>query len=202
MKDYGDAGQLLACRTPDEWLAAAPEHLGELLIDHANCERKAALTALGLIHRYPEHGDLVFRMSRLAREELRHFEQVMTRMAERGIPYRSLSPSRYGAALNGLAAKHEPLRLIDSLLVGALIEARSWERFRSLVAVVDKELGAFYQRLLDSERRHFVSYLKLARRWVRSPRLLEERLERLVQREAELIMAPDPEFRFHSGVPS
>ena len=194
-----DAHQLLTCPTPDAWLAAAPHHLSELLIDHANCERKAAATALGLIHRYPESGDLVHRMSRLAREELRHFEQVVATLKACGFSYGPLTASRYAAALKTRVAGQEPLRLLDTLLVGALIEARSFERFTCLVEVLDQELSAFYGRLLESERRHLVNYLDLARAAAPSERVFDGRLKRLQACEAELITAPDTQFRFHSG---
>jgi tRNA-(ms[2]io[6]A)-hydroxylase len=95
---------------------------------------------------------------------------------------------------------HVPARLVDTLLVGAIIEARSCERFAALAPLLDEELGAFYASLLKSEARHYTDYLKLAQE-LSSREEVESRLPDLLQRERELIAAPDQEFRFHSGAP-
>ena len=147
----------LACATPAEWVAVAaqPEQLSVLLIDHANCEKKAAATAMSLMHRYVEQHTLLQKMSRLAREELRHFEQVTKIMKKRGIAYQPISASRYAAGLRDLARSKDPGRLVDTLIIGALIEARSCERFAALAPYLDDELAAFYGSLLKSEARHF-----------------------------------------------
>ena len=115
----------LLCDTPATWLAEVPKRLPELLIDHANCEKKAAGTALNLIYKYVDHPDLLQRLSKLAREELRHFEQVHRLMRERGISYHHLSPARYAGALRKSVRQGEPERLVDILVVGAIVEARS-----------------------------------------------------------------------------
>lgn len=189
----------LACRTPEPWLAAALAQPDVLLIDHANCEKKAAATALNLLFRYPQHGTLIHRLSRLAREELRHFEQVVAIMKKRGIDYRPLGSARYAAGLRALAHTHEPARLVDILIIGAFIEARSCERFAALAPRLDAELGRFYASLLQSEARHYQHYLDLARRHAEGD--IGPRLALFRAREAELISSPDSEFRFHSGVP-
>ena len=190
----------LPCATPAGWVAAAVEDVGLLLLDHANCEKKAAATAMGLMHRYPENAHLVSKMSRLAREELRHFEQVGKIMAQRGVVFRSVSASRYASHLHGEIRKKDPGRLVDTLLVGALIEARSCERFAALGPHLDVELGKFYASLLKSEARHFMDYLKLAGT-VAGESELAERLAVFSALEQELIESPDRELRFHSGVP-
>lgn len=187
----------LPCRTPQAWLDQAHDHLPELLIDHANCEKKAAGSALSMLYRYVQHPELMSALSRLAREELRHFEQVCEHLAGRGIPYRHLSSSRYVAGLRSHVRTHEPMRLIDTLLVCAVVEARSCERFLSLAAVLPEDLAAFYDRLLASEARHFKGYLNLAERLASEP--YEENLAQLLSVEAELILTPDTDFRFHSG---
>ena len=193
----------LPCATPRAWIAAAilPDNLPALLVDHANCEKKAASTALNLIYRYVEHPRLLAKMSRLAREELRHFEQVLALMAKRGIAYPQLSASRYAGELHRLVRKQEPARLVDTLLVGAVIEARSCERFAALVPELDDELAAFYASLLKSESRHYQDYLKLAREQAGEDEIAE-RLDRILSKERELVEAEDSEFRFHSGPPS
>ena len=154
--------EFLLVPTPGAWVDAAAGRLPELLNDHANCELKAASTALGFIYRYPEHTALCRTMSRLAREELRHFEQVRKLMARLSIPFAKLSASRYAGGLREHLRPHEPHRLLDSLLIGALIEARSCERFARLVPRLDSPVREFYAGLLASEARHFENYLDLA----------------------------------------
>ena len=144
----------LGTPTPDAWVEGAVRAFPGMLIDHANCEMKAASTALAMMYRYPEHDDLVDRMSRLAREELRHFEHVRKLMRDRGVAWRKMSASRYAAGLAAEVATTEPLRLVDRLVVGAFIEARSCERFARLVPLLDDGLGRFYAGLLASESRH------------------------------------------------
>ncbi len=190
----------LLCATPDAWVAWALENPATLLVDHANCEKKAASTALNLMFRYVDHHGLLNKLSRLAREELRHFEQVIAIMQARGVDYPQLSASRYAGALRQQVRTAEPGRLVDTLLVGAIIEARSCERFAKLAPVLDEELGDFYRSLLASESRHFTDYLKLAEE-VGSPEEVAQRLAVLLDCERGLIEEPDTEFRFHSGVP-
>ena len=193
----------LDTKTPDEWIHEAGERLPELLLDHANCELKAASTALGFIYRYPERAALARRMSRLAREELRHFEQVRKIMEEMSIPFEHVSASRYAGTLRDAVRKNEPERLLDLLLVGALIEARSCERFAALIPHLPDKLGKFYAGLLDSESRHFEHYLEFAKSELQLDEDgREQRLDQLKALEAKLITAPDEQFRFHSGVPA
>ena len=116
---------VLLAPTPQRWFNVASERWRELLVDHANCEKKAASTALSLIFTYPEDFQLTERLSRLAREELRHFEQVQKLMRELDVPYIRMSPSRYAEGLRRSLRVNEPARLLDLLLCGALIEARS-----------------------------------------------------------------------------
>lgn len=193
----------LAAPTPEAWVAEALGRLPELLQDHANCELKAASTALAFIYRYPERTALVQRMSRLAREELRHFEQTRQLMAELGMPFARLSASRYAAALREAVRPGEPGRLLDMLLVAALIEARSCERFALLVPRLPARLAQFYGGLLASEARHFEVYVDLAQRECQpDPAALDARRNALRRLEAELATSPDPQFRFHSGAPA
>tara|TARA_B100001063_G_scaffold235847_1_gene254910 strand:+ start:194 stop:760 length:567 start_codon:yes stop_codon:yes gene_type:complete len=169
-----------------------------LLIDHANCEKKAAATALALMHRYTGNTVLLNKMSRLAREELRHFEQVVKLMTRRHICYRSLSASRYAQGLYKGVRRQDPGRLIDTLIIGALIEARSCERFARLAPELDDELGEFYRSLLKSEARHFGDYLRLAE-GLCDQEHLADRLDHFRLLEADLVQGADTEFRFHSG---
>lgn len=189
----------LACPTPDAWVDVALRHQDILLIDHAQCEKKAASTALSMIYRYPNRSELLQKMSRLAREELRHFEQVLRFIMARGFTYEHLSPSRYAEGLKKGARTAEPTRLVDNLIIGAFIEARSCERFAKLAPHLDEELGRFYHGLLASESRHFQDYLLLANLY--SDDDISPRISHFAAIEANLIESPDTEFRFHSGIP-
>ncbi|KFZ38079.1 tRNA hydroxylase [Shewanella mangrovi] len=242
----------LGCETPDAWIVEAikPERLSLLLIDHCNCELKAAQTAMFLIRKYavdkasgqlllewakpyeefvyhrdrninafmardsrknelaaqlkPKvgfvHGDeLIAKMVRLIKEEFHHFEQVLELMQERDIPYANLHAGRYAKGLMTHVTTHEPNTLIDKLIIGALIEARSCERFAKLAPHLDDALGRFYVSLLRSEARHYQDYLILAEAIAGED--ISERIAFLVAQEAALIQSHDSEFRFHSGVP-
>ena len=191
----------LGCRTPDAWVAAALADQETLLIDHKNCEFKAASTALSLIAKYHSHVDLINMMSRLAREELVHHEQVMRLMKRRKVELRQLSAGRYASGLRKVVRNHEPVKLVDTLVVGAFIEARSCERFEALVPHLDEELGKFYFGLLKSEARHYQGYLKLAYQYGET-KDVDLAVVRVREAERELIESPDIEFRFHSGVPT
>ncbi len=188
--------------TPEEWLVEACGRLPEMLLDHANCELKAASTALSFLYRYPERTALAQRMSRLAREELRHFEQVRSIMDDMDIPFERLTASRYAGGLREAVRNEEPYKLLDMLLVGALIEARSCERFAKVAPRLPEKLGRFYGGLLASEARHFEHYVAFAKSECGvDDSEIDARLEELKVIEASLIAEPDDEFRFHSGLP-
>jgi tRNA-(ms[2]io[6]A)-hydroxylase len=189
----------LGAVTPEAWIEAAVANLEALLLDHANCEKKAASTALALMFRYEGDVELSQSMSRLAREELRHFEQVQKILSLREIPVRRLGPSRYAQGLRDHVRKSEPGRLVDLLVTGAFIEARSCERFALIAPRLDAELGRFYRGLLASEARHFERYLVLAR--TRDPEGWAARVTHFRDVEARLATEPDPLVRFHSGPP-
>jgi tRNA-(ms[2]io[6]A)-hydroxylase len=195
-----DIHDFLACPTPAAWVEAALADQETLLIDHKTNEYKAASTAMALIAKYNQALDLVNFMSRLAREELVHHEQVLRIMRKRRIEPRPVSASRYASGLRKLVRNHEPQKLVDTLVVGAFIEARSCERFESLVPHLDEELGKFYGGLLKSEARHFQGYLKLAYLYGEADDVVRS-VERVREAERELIESVDDEFRFHSGVP-
>ncbi len=192
----------LSTPTPDAWVEQACDRVPELLLDHANCELKAASTALGFLYRYPDRTVLAQRMSRLAREELRHFEQVRSIMQDMEIAFERLTASRYASGLRDAVRADEPHKLLDLLLVGAIIEARSCERFAKLALGLPKKLGRFYVGLLASEARHFEQYITFARNECGvSEEEIDARLEELKRIEAALITDPDPQVRFHSGMP-
>jgi tRNA-(ms[2]io[6]A)-hydroxylase len=198
----GQAGApaILRAPTPSAWVDTAVERWRELLVDHANCEKKAASSALALIFAYPEDRELTSALSRLAREELRHFEQVQALMVSLEVPFVRQQPSRYAAGLRTALRTHEPERKLDLMLSGALIEARSCERFALLAPRLTGPLGDFYARLQNSEARHFELYLHFAKREA-TGRDWRARLDEIAIREAQLVTEPDPMFRFHSGAP-
>ena len=191
--------EFLHCETPDAWIKNALDNQALLLLDHANCERKAASTALNLMFRYVGDFDMMQKMSRLAREELRHYEQVMDIMEERGVPYDQITPGRYAGELRKLVRTSEPGRYIDTLIVGAIIEARSCERFAKLAPYLDESLQKFYLSLLKSEARHYEDYLTLAKRAAEGADI-SARVQEFLVLEKTLIEGSDEEFRFHSGV--
>lgn len=200
MTDITPIIDFLSCETPDAWVTWALDNEALLLLDHANCEKKAASTALTLMYRYVGDYEMMHKMSRLAREELRHYEQVMSLMQKRGQPYDQITPSRYASELRKPIRTHEPGRYVDTLIVGAIIEARSCERFAKLAPHLDPELQQFYESLLKSEARHFQDYLRLAQKAAGEEKI-EPRVQLFLERERELIEQPDDTFRFHSGVP-
>ena len=193
--------------TPEAWLEAACLHWQDLLIDHAYCEKKAASTALALIFAYPECERQSLALARLAREEIRHFEQVTRMMARLAVPFRRLQPSRYAAGLRAAVHTHEPKRRLDLMLVGALIEARSCERFGLLKTRLQPVLAEFYGDLERAEARHGELYIELAGEAAAAvdatslPSDWRVRLSELAAVEAELIASDDLQFRFHSGRP-
>ncbi|WP_444884458.1 tRNA-(ms[2]io[6]A)-hydroxylase [Microbulbifer sp. PSTR4-B] len=197
--DLSAIHEFLLCATPDAWIEAALAEPEIMLVDHANCEKKAAGTALNLMFRYLGDFELLHKMSRLAREELRHFEQVLAIMEKRGIAYPHVSASRYAAGLRAEVRSAEPGRLVDTLICGAIIEARSCERFARIAPHLDEELQKFYLSLLKSEARHFRDYLHLAQKAADED--IEPRVQALLALEKELVLSGDGEFRFHSGVP-
>jgi tRNA-(ms[2]io[6]A)-hydroxylase len=188
----------LKSSTAPWWLATVEENLAEVLIDHAHCEKKAAGTAMNLIFAYVDRVELVRPLSEIVDEELDHFRQVLDLLDARGIRFRRLVPSSYGRQLNELVRKQEPARAVDRLLVAALIEARSCERFALLKdRLADRALANFYASLFESEARHHATYVQMAKLFDRDS-AVDARLEELSEAEAAIIDRGDPLARMHS----
>ena len=193
--------EFLKGETSELWYQTALANIPSLLIDHANCEKKAASAAIGLMYKYIEHNALLQRLSRLAREELRHFEQVLELMTTKSIDYEFVSASTYASRLRKKVRAHEPGRLVDLLICGAIVEARSCERFYGLSQVMPEDVSSLYLKLMNSEARHFEDYLEMTSE-LASYREVQERTSTFLDREWAIIRSPDPNFRFHSGLPN
>jgi tRNA-(ms[2]io[6]A)-hydroxylase len=190
--------RLLKAPTRDSWVAEALADLDTILLDHSHCERKAAGVAMNLMFRYPSSEKLVYALTDIAQEELSHFAQVNHWLAQRGVPLRQLPAPPYGAGLSRHVRKSEPERMLDSLLVAALIEARSHERLGLLAThCPEAMLAAFYRSLMASEARHYGAYWVLATTYFDRD-LVAMRLEALAQVESELLATPYPAPRIHS----
>lgn len=184
--------------TSDAWIEQAIAHLDTILLDHSQCERKAAGVALNLIFRYPSSAKLVRTLTAIAQEELEHFEQVNQWLDRRGIALAPLAPPPYGAGLKAQIRPQEPDRLLDSLLVSGLIEARSHERLGLLAAhCPEPELAQFYRGLMASEARHYGIYWTLATTYF-DRAIVTDRLETLAAVESELLSTLHPQPRIHS----
>ncbi|AIY36311.1 hypothetical protein BA71_01484 [Acinetobacter baumannii LAC-4] len=198
----------LGCQTPKEWLDEAVNNLDILMQDHANCEKKAAGTAMNLMFRYSFFTDLQVKLAQLVREEMLHYEQVLEFMTKRGQEWKGLSAGRYAGGLRKEIRTYEPEALNDVLVIGAFVEARSCERFYALAPRVDDELGRYYRYLLKSESRHFEDYLALALDVAKTAKMkdpeedIQQRIEHIREVEKNLILTPDDTFRFHSGIPA
>nr|WP_036533692.1 tRNA isopentenyl-2-thiomethyl-A-37 hydroxylase MiaE [Neosynechococcus sphagnicola] len=184
--------------TTSGWVEQAIAHLDTLLLDHSHCERKAAGVAVNLMFRYPAHTKLVRMLTAIAQEELQHFEQVNQWLERRGIALGLLPAPPYGTLLNAQIRKQEPQRLLDTLLVCGLIEARSHERLGLLARhCPEPDLAAFYQELMASEARHYGVYWLLATTYFDRDSV-SQRLEALAVVESQILSTLHPEPRIHS----
>jgi tRNA-(ms[2]io[6]A)-hydroxylase len=152
--------------TDPRWVNLATQDLSEILSDHAWCEQKAASSAISLMVQFPEYPELVEQMSALAKEEMEHFQRVFSALKQRGLSLGRERKDAYVGALLDFQIKGQSAlnRLRDKLLMAALIEARSCERFRLLSEQLpDPELKAFYRELMESEAGHYTLFIALAR---------------------------------------
>ena len=186
--------------TSARWLEQVDEHLDEILIDHAHCEKKAAGTAMNLLFAYVEYEELTREMAVIVNEELEHFTMVLDLLPARNIKFRNLTPGGYGRKLHELIRKGKPDRAVDRLLVASLIEARSCERFKLLrdhIQTRDPELAEFYGSLFESEARHHLTYVRLANLFA-DKETVDQRLSELAAEEAAIMEEGDPLPRMHS----
>jgi tRNA 2-(methylsulfanyl)-N6-isopentenyladenosine37 hydroxylase len=189
-----------ALKTPTSfaWVEQAISNLDTILLDHSQCERKAAGVALNMIFRYPSNAKMVRELTKIAREELEHFELVNQWLERRNIPLRPLQPPPYGAGLKAQIRPKEPERFLDSLLVSGLIEARSHERLGLLAAhCPERDLAKFYHSLMASEARHYGIYWVLADTYF-DREIVRQRLDELAVVESQLLGNLHSEPRIHS----
>jgi tRNA 2-(methylsulfanyl)-N6-isopentenyladenosine37 hydroxylase len=190
--------RFLQAPSRSDWIDQALANLDVILLDHSHCERKAAGVAISLMSRYPANELLVRELTAIAQEELEHFAQVNRVLADRGVALEGLSPPPYGKLLSAAVRKGEPDRLLDSLLVAALIEARSHERLGLLADhCPDAQLAKLYRGLMASEARHYGAYWLLATAEF-SREVVQGRLEELAAIEAAILAEPYGEVRIHS----
>ena len=188
----------LQVETPDRWLNQVDEDLDQVLLDHAHCELSAARTALNLMVAYVLYEPLTVEMTRIINEELDHFHQVLEQLNRLDIDFKRQQPGHYGKRLNALVRSEEPMRGVDRLLVAALIEARSCERFCLLRDHVrDPELADFYGSLFESEAGHYATYVQLAKDFMPSD-IVDQRLDELASEEAQIILEGYSRARMHS----
>ena len=179
---------MLLVATAPAWTAQAIERFDAVLVDHAHCEKKAAAHALSMLVAFPAVPGLPRAMARLAREVAGHLGQVLSLMEKRGLTLGRDAGDPYAQGLQEQVRQPERERLLDRLLISALIEARSEERLRLLgAALPEAELRDFYRRLAESEAGHFRLFLRLARKSTGVE--FQPRLEELLQVEARLIRA-------------
>jgi tRNA 2-(methylsulfanyl)-N6-isopentenyladenosine37 hydroxylase len=175
--------------TDPRWVNIAEKSIEEILVDHAYCEQKAATSCISFIVKYPDHTKLVETLAPIVTEEWGHFRMVLRELAKRG---HELGPNRnddYVIQLkkNERTGHTRDRQLMDKLLINALIEARSCERFRLLsLHINDDELKAFYHELMISEAGHYVTFVELAKEYMPED-VVEKRLEELLLAEAEII---------------
>lgn len=194
----------LACQTPPAWGAAVVAHRDVLLVDQAHLEKKAAAGALAFLFRVPTQPPLQRALSALAREELVHFERCLRLLGNRGLAFGALRPAAYAAELKAAIASTMPARLVDELLVGAIVEARSCERMALLAAAlqpVDAELADFYADLVAAEARHAEVYTEIAATLL-PPTEVAARWQRLAAHEAAVLAALPFAPRLHGGAPA
>lgn len=184
--------------TSDRWIQQALENLDTILLDHSHCEKKAASIAINMMFRYPSYRQLVKQLTAIAKEELEHYEQVNQWLDRKGISLAPLNAPPYGGKLKAQIRYQEPDRLLDSLLVSALIEARSYERLGLLGQhCPEPELAQFYRGLMASEARHYGIYWVLATQYC-DRATVDERLEELSVIESEILSTLYHEPRIHS----
>lgn len=175
--------------TDPRWVNIAEKNIEDILIDHAYCEQKAATSCISMIVRFPEKEELVDMLTPVVAEEWSHFERVLEEMKKRGYKLGPQRKDEYVAKLNSIEKKggRREQQLVEQLLINALIEARSCERFRLLWKnMADEELQKFYYELMVSEASHYKNFLQLAKSYMPEEYVME-RWKEILAAEAEIL---------------
>ena len=180
--------------TDPRWADIAGMHIEEILVDHAYCEQKAASSCISLIVQYPERTELVERLTPVVAEEWAHFERVLEQLRKRGFRLGRQRVDAYVVALGKVLIKggSREHQLVEKLLMNALIEARSCERFKLLWKNInDRELSMFYYELMVSEAGHYRNFLELAKIYLPEDQVMR-RWDELLAEEAKIIRGLSP----------
>ncbi|MCW5911918.1 MAG: tRNA-(ms[2]io[6]A)-hydroxylase [Cyclobacteriaceae bacterium] len=175
--------------TDPRWVNIAEKNIADILVDHAYCEQKAASSCISLIVNYPEKEKLVEMLTPVVAEEWAHFERVLEQLKKRGFTLGHQRKDEYVEQLQKIVKKggSREQQLVEKLLLNALIEARSCERFRLLWKEIgDAELSSFYYELMVSEAGHYKNFLLLAKEYM-NPELVEKRWREILEQEAEIL---------------
>jgi tRNA-(ms[2]io[6]A)-hydroxylase len=184
-------------RTSDDWCECVLANFDEFLIDHADCERKAAGSALSLVRRYPEKTKLIEPMIALAREELAHYHDVHKIMLKRGVIGGKESSDAYAKQLRSHARDPREQRFLDLLLLSGLIEARAHDRLEALAPrLQEQSLRKFYTHLANIEAGHHKIFFQTARHYYPEP-LIQKRLKELIEVEDKLFCSLELRPRIH-----
>jgi len=191
-----ESGKILA-----DWFKPYEAYLYRKEGDLQSLASQDALSKSAFTTKNADYGqDFIDKMVLLIKEELHHFYQVLEIMEGRYIAFENTTAGRYAKDMMKHVTTHEPDTLIDKLICGAYIEARSCERFAKLAPHLDDDLNKFYISLLRSEARHYQDYLALAEQVAGKD--INDRIAYFGKVEADLILTPDSDFKFHSGKPS
>jgi tRNA-(ms[2]io[6]A)-hydroxylase len=175
--------------TDPRWVGIAEMQIEDILVDHAYCEQKAASSCISLIIRYNDLDELVDTLTPIVAEEWGHFERVMEQLRKRGMRFGKQRKDEYVAKLYDFVRKGGSRKdqLTEGLLMNALIEARSCERFKLLSKnIEDEELRKFYYELMISEAGHYVTFIDLARKY-QDPEKVKKRWKEWLEFEAEVM---------------
>lgn len=175
--------------TDPRWINVAEKNIEDILVDHAYCEQKAASSCISLIVTYPELDELVDALTPIVAEEWSHFERVLDELKKRGFSLKRQRKDEYVEQLQGVIRRggNREQQLMERLLMNALIEARSCERFKTLwKGIADKDLSIFYYELMVSEAGHYKTFLQLAKRYMPEEKVMN-RWRELLEQEAEIL---------------
>jgi tRNA-(ms[2]io[6]A)-hydroxylase len=179
--------------TDPRWVDIAKKNIEDILVDHAYCEQKAASSCISLIIQFPERVKLVEMLTSVVAEEWSHFERVLEQLKKRGYRLGKQRRDHYVIALSKHERKGHKIerQLMDKLLINALIEARSCERFKLLYQQIeDKELKTFYYELMVSEAGHYRNFIELAEEYL-PMKIVRQRWEELLKIEAGIMESLD-----------